>query len=85
MRCPLNAISGSLLPKGNSKGVFENVRVPAVVSAIRGSVFETDPAGAAEAAAAVTVIVALALFVESLTEVAMSVTVAGTGTAVGAL
>ena len=83
--CPLNAISGSLLPFANSNGVFENVRVPAVVPAIRGSAVETDTTAAAGARAAVTVIVALALFVALLTEVAVSVTVAGMGTAVGAL
>src|SRR5262249_61645865 len=81
----LNAISGSLLPKGNSKGVFENVSVPAVVPAIWGNAVETGAAAAAGAAAAVTVIVAVALFMVSLTEVAVSVTVAGFGTAVGAL
>src|SRR5215472_5734591 len=85
IKLALDAISGSLLPKGNSNGVFENVSVPDVVPAISGSAIETDTAAAAGDAAAVTVIVALALFAVLLTEVAVSVTVAGLGTAVGAL
>jgi len=85
MKPPFNAISGSLLPNGNSKGVFENVRVPAVVPAIGGSAVEAGTAATAGVGPDVTVIVALALFVALLTEVAVSVTVAGVGTAVGAL
>ena len=54
MKCPLNAISGSLLPAGNSNGVLENMRVPAVVPAINGSVIEADTAETAGAAADVT-------------------------------
>ena len=49
------------------------------------SVIVTDTAAAPGAAAAVTVIVAVELFEVSLTEVAVSVTVAGLGTEVGAL
>src|SRR5579859_109964 len=49
------------------------------------SVIVTDTAAAAAAAPAVTVIVAVELFEASLTEVAVSVTVAGLGTEVGAL
>src|SRR2546429_659585 len=54
MKCPLNAISGSLLPAGNSNGVLENMRVPAVVPAINGSVIEADTAETAGAATALT-------------------------------
>jgi hypothetical protein len=85
MKCPLNAISGSLLPAGNSNGVFENVRLPAVSAAIRGSVFEADTAETAGAAGDVTVIIAVELFMVSLIEVAVSDTVAGLGTVAGAL
>jgi len=74
----LNAISGSLLPLGSSNGVFKNERLPAVVA-------ETDTSEAAGAADDVTVIVAVALFPGLLTEVAVSVTVAGLGTVAGAL
>ncbi|MBA0083548.1 MAG: hypothetical protein HRJ53_00990 [Acidobacteria bacterium Pan2503] len=83
MNCPLNAISGSLLPAGNTNGVLENMRVPAVVPAING--IEADTADAAGAAGDVTVIIAVELFMVSLIEVAVSNTVAGLGTVVGAL
>ncbi|PYT80384.1 MAG: hypothetical protein DMG41_37125, partial [Acidobacteria bacterium] len=85
MKCPLNAISGSLLPAGNSNGVLENMRVPAVVPAINGSVIEADTAETAGAAADVTVIIAVELFMVSLIEVAVSDRVAGLGTVAGAL
>jgi len=49
------------------------------------SVIVTDTAAAPEDDAEVTVIVAAELFAVSLTEVAVSVTVAGLGTAAGAL
>jgi hypothetical protein len=49
------------------------------------SVIVTDTAEAPGDGADVTVIVAAALFVVSLTEVAVSVTVAGLGTTAGAL
>src|SRR5216683_2706926 len=49
------------------------------------SVIVTDTAEAAGVAGAVTVIVAVALFAVLLTDVAVSVTVAGVGTAAGAL
>src|SRR5438046_2703431 len=82
MKCPLNAISGSLLPAGN--GVLENMRVPAVVPAINGSVIEADTAETAGAAADVTVIIAVELFMVSLIEVALSGRVAGLGKVAGA-
>jgi len=85
MNCPLNAISGSLLPAGNTNGVLENVRVPAVAPAINGSDIEADTGDAAGAAGDVTVIIAVELFMLSLIEVAVSDTVAGLGTVVGAL
>src|SRR5215472_8599536 len=80
IKCPLNAISGSLLPLGNSNGVFEKVRVPAVVPAI-----VPDRAAVRGAIAAVTVIMAVALFIVSFTEVAVSTTVLGVGAVLGAL
>jgi hypothetical protein len=80
IECPLNAISGSLLPFGISNGVFAKVRIPAVVPAI-----VTDSAAVRGATAAVTVIMAVALFVVSFTEVAVSTTVLGVGAVAGAL
>jgi len=61
------------------------MRVPAVVPAINGSAIEADTADAAGAAGDVTVIIAVELFMVSLIEVAVSNTVAGLGTVVGAL
>jgi hypothetical protein len=49
------------------------------------SVIVTDTAAAPDDGGGVTVIVAVGCFVVSLTEVAVRVTVAGLGTAVGAL
>src|SRR6266478_2200121 len=77
--------SKSTLPGFSVAPVTLTSNDSSVMPAGGASVIVTETAAAPAAAAAVTVIVAVELFEVSLTEVAVSVTVAGLGTADGAL